>query len=749
MGLAQPHFVPQPVTGTRQFSLLELWRNAKHLAAVKHFKWFVTVCALFIGVSGAFAAATDVSLVLSHSSAKPGDEITAGIRLLMKPGWHTYWRNPGGSGAPTTIKWTLPPGITAGAIQWPVPRKLPDPDFTTYIYENDVLLIVPLKIAANVPLGDVKIRATVSWLECEKQCVPGEGNVDADLTIAKESAVSDDAPVFETWRKRLPQDSSGLDASVAWQSPATGTNRIVQFDFASVVGIADADFFPYDSEHFDLQSPSNAFSQSGRRVQLQKIIIPTEKAWPTNLAGLLIIKPSSGRPVAHEINLTIKESPATSTAPTQTIRATSIAPVAPPEQSLVLMLAYAFLGGLILNVMPCVLPVIALKILGFVNQGGQNPARVRLLGMIYALGVLASFLALAVLVTVVKHLGHSASWGMQFQNPAFLVFLTVLVLLVALNLFGIFEVTPGSGVMGVAGNLASKEGATGAFLNGVLATVLATPCTAPFLGPALGFAFTQPTPVVFLMFLTIGMGLAFPYLLLSFQPAWLKFLPKPGVWMEKFKMLMGFPMLATAVWLFTLATSSYGEDADLFFGMFLVILGLAAWIWGEFVQRGRSAKPVAATASILIVCAAYFTILEKHLDWRHPAASISGIAKNSSDEIDWKPWTPQAVLDAQNSGRPVLVDFTAKWCLTCQLNKKTSIEIPSVRAKLKAINAVALLENSPAKSDEVIAELNRRGRAGVPLVLVFPKKAGAPPEVLPELLTPQIVLDALDRAAAD
>lgn len=714
---------------------------------MKRIQLFVIIFALFAGVVGAWGAATDVSLVLSHSSAKPGEEITAGVHLLMKPRWHTYWRNPGGSGSATTIEWKLPPGITAGAIQWPTPKKLPDEEFTTYIYDNDVVLLVPLKIATNVLLGDLKISAKVGWLECEKQCVPGEAIVDAELTVAKESVVSDDAPVIDSWRKKLPLDGSGLDALASWQTPAGGTNRLVQFDFISTNQFTDADFFPYDSEHFDIQSPSNSFSQSKGRFQLLRNIIPLEKLFPTNLSGLLVLKLYSGLPVGHEISLVIQEPATIASNPAQPGKYSPAS--APSEKSLLTMLAYAFIGGLILNIMPCVLPVIALKILGFVNQGGQNPAQVRLLGMVYALGVLASFLVLAALVVTVKHLGHSASWGMQFQNPLFLVFLTVLVLLVALNLFGVFEVTPGAGVMGVAGNLASREGAKGAFMNGVLATILATPCTAPFLGPALGFAFTQPSAIIFLMFLMIGIGLSFPYLLLSFQPAWLKFLPKPGAWMEKFKLLMGFPMLATALWLFTLTTPFFGDDADLYLGMFLVLVALAAWVWGTFVQRGRTAKPLSATLSIIIFGVAYCGLLEHRLDWRHPAMLGSGFAKNSSDEIDWKPWSSQAVMEAQNSGRPVLVDFTAKWCLTCQLNKKTSIEIPSVRAKLKAINAVSLLEGSPVKSDEVIAELNRHGRAGVPLVLVFPGKSGAAPEVLPELLTPQIVLEALDRAAAN
>src|SRR6185312_3197727 len=265
-----------------------------------------------------------------------------------------------------------------------------------------------------------------------------------------------------------------------------------------------------------------------------------------------------------------------------------------PGKSLVQMLLYAFIGGLILNIMPCVLPVIALKILGFVGEARNEPGRVRTLGIVYTLGVLASLLVLAGAVIALKTAGHKVGWGLQFGNTHFLIGLTVLVFLVALNLFGVFEVNLGGRTMGAAGELASRHGMAGAFFNGILATVLATPCTAPFLSIALGFAFAQSTAIILLIFLSVGIGLALPYLVLSFQPAWLKFLPKSGAWMEKFKILMGFPMLATGVWLLTLASGSAEKGTLLSLGLFVVALAMAVWIWGEFVQRGTKRKGLAA-----------------------------------------------------------------------------------------------------------------------------------------------------------
>jgi thiol:disulfide interchange protein DsbD len=314
-------------------------------------------------------------------------------------------------------------------------------------------------------------------------------------------------------------------------------------------------------------------------------------------------------------------------------------------------------------------------------------------------------------------------------------------------LFGVFEVTLGGSALDAAGNLATRHGASGAFFNGVLATTLATPCTAPFLAPALGFAFSQSAATVILIFLTVGLGLASPYVLLSWNPAWLKFLPKPGAWMEKFKIAMGFPMLATVVWLFNIATASYGKNV-LWLGIFLVLIAFIAWLFGEFVQRNRKHQGIALTYIFVLLGCSYVVLLEKELNWRTAMPEdTTGSLKESADGIDWQRWSPEAVAAARAAGNPVLVDFTADWCLTCQVNKKTSLEIAPVRQKLKDINAVAFTGDYTRTPDNITTELNRYNRAGVPLVLVYPKNPDAQPIILPEVLTPGIVLDALDRAA--
>lgn len=689
-------------------------------------------------------------LFFSADTARPGETIYAGVELRLDPGWHTYWRNGGDSGGPPSIDWKLPKGVTAAEILWPPPVKHDDKGLITYNYEENTTLVIPLTIASDTPPGHLEINADLSWFECEQQtCVQSGGKVQASLNIGNDPKPSADAAQIDAWRKKLPRVDPSLAVRASWENTNAKDARALLIDWEPKETISAPDFFHDAVENLEISGATEVLKNDGGKIRLRKIIKKLEGEWPAQLRGILIGKAEGGKSaIAYEARLSLAAANSSAAAAVSAGGAVA-APSALAQQSLALMLFFAFLGGLILNVMPCVLPVIALKILGFVNQARQSPAEVRRLGLIYALGVLVSFLALAGIVIGVKQAGQAASWGMQFQNSQFVVAMTALVTLVALNLFGVFEITLAGGAMGAASELASKEGKAGAFFNGVLATALATPCTAPFLAGALGFAFTQSAVVIAAIFLTVGVGLAVPYVLLCWQPAWLKFLPRPGAWMEKFKIAMGFPMLATAVWLYTLAVPTFGEGADFWLGLFLVVLALAAWVWGEFVQRGRKRKGLSLAIVIALLIVGYVYILEKQLRWRSPtpSANNSGIRKSDPDGIDWQPWSLEAVATARKLGRPILVDFTAKWCPTCQVNAKTSIEIPAVRAKLKEINAVTLIENSWKKDATVVAELNRYGRAGVPLVLVYPKNPQAEPLVLPSLLTPGIVLDYLARAA--
>ncbi len=702
-----------------------------------------------LSLACARAAHTQVQLLLSADTAKPGDTIWAGVDLKMESGWHTYWKNPGEAGQAPDIKWQLPAGVTAGDIQWPLPKKLPPADVTTYGYQDEVVLLVPLTLASNLPAGPLNFAAKVSWLECNESCIPASGGVQAVLNVGADNKTSADAATLAEWQSKTPLLDNPYALSAWWETPATNETRSLiianqqPVDAAKNIKFDSVDFFPDASDAFEVQSATEIISANAADLRIRKVVKKYSGDWPQEISGVLVLNDGGNGERAIQIKLPVgNAAPSSKTIPNPDNSPAS------PAQSLWHMLLFAFIGGLILNIMPCVLPVIALKILGFVSEAKSEPRRVRNLGLIYAVGVLLSFLVLATLVIGVKAAGNHAGWGMQFGSPVFIVCLTTLVTLVALNLFGVFEVILGGGALNAAGELASKHGAAGAFFNGVLATVLATPCTAPFLGAALGFAFAQSAAVIVLIFLTVGLGLASPYILLSWNPAWLKFLPKPGAWMEKFKIAMGFPMLATVIWLFNIAASSYGKNV-LWLGIFLVVVAFAAWIFGEFVQRGRSSKGVALAFVVILLLGGYEFALEKELDWRNalPPKVTTGSLKESAEGIDWQRWSPGALAVARASGQPVLVDFTADWCLTCQVNKKTSIEVATVREKLKSLNVIALLGDYTHFPDAITAELNRYHRAGVPLVLVYPKNIDAAAIVLPEVLTPSLVLAALDRAA--
>jgi thiol:disulfide interchange protein DsbD len=708
---------------------------------------FLAVClGLLIGFS-AHGAATEARLVMPVETVKAGETITVGVLLEMKPGWHTYWKNSGDSGMATKIIWTLPDGITAGEIQWPAPEIYESAGLVTYVHHEQAMLLVPLTVGSQVTAGDLTLKARVSWLECEKLCVPGRTEVNAALKISSETKASDDAELIKKWQGKLPKLNETLKATAHWEGEVKEDKRNLIIEFTPEANVADWDFFPYKGEDSSVSPKSEKLGQKKGRFILRKFVTADEGKWPTEIKGLIVGGSKADKPsVAYESVITIGNS--SSTANESGAPASSAATDKKPEGNFWIKLLSAFIGGIILNFMPCVLPVISLKILSFVKQSQQDPARVRFLGLIYGAGVLASFLILAGIVIAVHKAGYLASWGMQFQNSKFLVMMIILVTLVALNLFGLFEVSLGGNVMNSASELAGKKGASGAFFNGLLTTVLATSCSAPILGSALSYAIFQPPLVIVLFFLTIGIGLAFPYVLLCWNPAWLKFLPKPGAWMEKFKIALGFPVLAVAIWLLDVAVAHYGR-LTLWLGFFLVILSLATWVWGEFVQRGSKRRSLAMSIALVMFLTGYFYALEHKLNWRTPPAKVTGKQSRAAaaGEIPWEPWSTEAVVAAQKSGRPVLVDFTADWCPNCQLNKVTSLEIPSTIAKLKELNFVSLIGDFTTEDPTIAAELRRHGRAAVPLVLVYPGIPGAEPIIMPELFTPGMIQEALDKVA--
>jgi thiol:disulfide interchange protein DsbD len=690
---------------------------------------------------------TAVDLLLPVESARPGETVYAGILLRMEPGWHTYWKNSGESGGPTEIVWQLPSGVTAGDIRWPAPERLEVEGLVTFVLHGEATLLVPLKIAPDLKLGPLELSAKVSWLECKEQCIPGDATVRATLTIGSESKPSANAALIKAAQATLPRDGSSLGVNARWEEATTNSTRGLLVEWPVNRPADEVDFFPHTSDDSEVGFKPERLPVDASRVALRLQVKKTTSIWPGKITGVLVQK-IGGEQQAFEVTFTPQGGSAGHRpGPNPDAYQAGTAPGAPAAGGSVLKwLILALLGGLILNLMPCVLPILSLKVLSIVNQRGAPASHARKHALVYTLGVLVSFWALAGLVLA----GRLASWGEQFQDPRFVVIMTVLMTLVGLNLFGVFEVILPGTTTSKATELASKEGVSGAFFNGVLAVVLGASCVAPVLAAAVGWAISQPPVIIILSFSMIGLGLALPFVLLSFFPALQRLLPKPGVWMEKFKIAMGFPMLATAAWLLAQTADHFGPGGPLWVGLFLVLLALAMWIYGEFHQRGSKRRGLAAIIALVIAVGSYAWALESQLHWRNPPASVTGTQNTAATTADsgiaWQPWSTEAVAKARAQGRPVLVDFTANWCLTCQLNKKTSLEIDSVRAKLKEVNAVALLGDYTRKNPDITAELKRFERAGVPLVLVYPKDATQPPELLPTVLTPTIVLEALEAA---
>jgi thiol:disulfide interchange protein DsbD len=682
----------------------------------------IILAALFCFSSAAHAAHTQVNLLLSAETAKPGETILAGIQMRTDPQWHTYWKNSGASGIATSLKWELPPGISTGEIQWPIPEKLGPDELTTYIYENETVLLVPLKLAPDLKPGSYPLKVSASWLECKEQCVPGNADASATLTIGTESKPSAAAAVIQPWQTRLPKVSNELNVRAWWEKPQSEKVRAVVMEWSAPGDADKADFYPFANDNYEVQGATEHVATQPGTIRVRKQVKKFEGEWPKQLSGVIIQKDGNASS-GFEVSVTVQDSPP------QNAAATSKPPAPFSWVALLSSLGFAFLGGLILNIMPCVLPVIALKIFSFVKQSGESPKRARALALVYTLGILCSFLVLAGFLIAAQKTGEAASWGMQMQNRNFLIGMTILVLLVSLNLFGLFEVTLGAGAMNAATNLSTRNGFSGTFFNGVLATALAIPCTAPFLATALAFAFAQPPAIILLTFSFIAFGLASPYIVLTWNPKLLRFLPKPGPWMNRFKVALGFVMLMTVVWLYKLSLNHLNKSQSLWFGIFLVIVSLATWIWGEFVQRGNRRKVLAAGIAVVLVVA-------------------SGVyASTRGEGIKWQPWSTASVEAARKDGRPVLVDFTADWCLTCQLNLRSSIDVQKVREKLAETHTATLIGDYTLRDKNIGEELHRFGRDAVPLVVVFPKNPSAEPIVLPPLLTPQIVLDALDRAS--
>ena len=664
------------------------------------------------------------SLVSDTAGIVPGKPFEVGVLLEMAPRWHTYWEYPGDAGLPTAIAWTLPEGFVAGPIQWPLPDRVIEPgEIEVYAYKDKVLLLTAIVPPAKIAEKTVTLRAKVDWLVCEEICIPGSADLELSLPVTNE-ATEANAELFSAFRKLLPAATPA-----PYQLKWTRNGNLLEL---SVNGLKDAkavDLFPLPAKGEQIGHPQGGPIQNGAAT------IKFEN--PGDLRGVLVVETKSGRQgwlVSSSEQLVSREPPISSKPSAQSTN----------QPGLWQALIFGFLGGFILNLMPCVLPVISLKIFGFIRQAGDHPERIFRHGLAFIAGIFAWFLGLGLVILGLKSTGSEVTWAFQFQNPWFNLIIGCVVFVFALNLFGVFEIVlPGRASTALA-EASSQEGYAGSFFQGIFATLLATPCTAPFLGTALGFAFSQSSLVILLMFASVAFGMSAPYFLLSARPGWMKLLPKPGEWMERVKQFMGFPLLATLIWLLYILGNQRGLEAVIWSAAFLLCLALACWIYGAFCGPLSSAKTrvVSLAAIVLIVFGgAGFFLTE-----RFARSTLPGTTSRPSDGIAWRPFSQKALDDLLAAGEPVFVDFTADWCISCKFNERTAIDVPAVREAFSKSGIVPMKADWTNANPEITAALKKFGRVGVPFYVLYPRGASDQPIILPEILTQSIVLEALSKA---
>ncbi len=631
------------------------------------FSLLLFFCAPALNAAPVRDAHTEVELVADAAAVSPGSSFRAGVIFRLDPEWHVYWKNPGDSGMTPKIEWVLSEGITAGETEWPAPVKIDLPPLSSYAYEHEVLLAAPFQSAASVT-GPVILKAKLQWLACKIECVPGKADLELTLPAERISRInSETIEIFSRTRFRLPIKETGWQASAVKLQDRIVLQIHPEAPFSKISSL----FFFAENPELVKHAEPQPFSKipDGYKLEIP-VSINAPKDLP-RLKGLLVTPDGwrgAGSETAWEIDISFSSAAAGEKKPL----------------TLFTSLLFAFLGGLILNLMPCVLPVLSLKILSFVREASEDPRRIFKHGLIFTAGVVASFWVLAALLVIFQTTGRQIGWGFQLQSPLFVGFLSVVFIVFAFNLFGFFEI--GASLTGTGSKVIRKGGALGAFASGALATVVATPCTAPFMGTALGFALTQPPLTVWAVFTSLALGMAAPYLLLCANPKWLRFVPKPGMWMIRMKQFLGVLMLLTAFWL-------------------LWILGL---------QTGISQK----------------------------------VFRDATGEhsIAWEPYSEKRLNELRAANKAVFVDFTAAWCLTCQVNERVALETPKVAGKFKALNIAALKADWTNQDPEITRALAGYGRSSIPFYVLYGNTAGARPVFLPEILTPSVVLKAFQDA---
>jgi thiol:disulfide interchange protein len=696
------------------------------------FRLVRAVTAAFL-VLGSFAARAHVqaSLVAADKSVQPGHPLTVALRLDEQPPWHTYWISAG-TGYPTKLQWDLPTGWTAGDIQWPTPVMIKNDqgDVTGNGYTGVVYLPVTLTQPATARSGgQVTLKALAKWLMCADVCIPGQANLTLTLPMTSQPPEPDTAVRAELAKMPMP-----AAAPADWKIAANRSGNQVLLRVSGGAVMKSPHFFSEDA--FIQYDAAQNVAAGPDSLGLALAVSDDADASTQNVRGVLAYTDSTGAYHGVVVNAPFSVAGAATAAvqasgsSSQSSTGTRVATSDGGPTSLGLTLLFALVGGLILNLMPCVFPILGIKILGFVHQSGNERRKVTLHGLAFTLGVLLSFWVLAGLLATLRAGGEQLGWGFQLQSPVFVFALTVIMLVFALSLSGVFEF--GLSAMGVGSSLPMGQGYGASLFNGVLATVVATPCSAPFLAPALGAALVLPTLQSFLVFTSIGLGLSVPYLLLSIFPQAVKALPRPGRWMETFKQVMAFPLYATVAYLIWVLAGQVSENGLLMVLLGLTTISMAVWLYGRYNRPGTGTPG----ARLGLIGALALLLIGLNLGWPRAAAPT---------DIVWEPWSAERVAQLRAAGRPIYVDFTARWCATCQANKKVVFASEELQRYFRDHQVATLKADWTNADPRITAELAKWHRSAVPFDLVYSTK-NSEPKVLPEILTPRIVLDAFNAS---
>jgi thiol:disulfide interchange protein len=662
----------------------------------------------------------------------PGKPMWLGLHIRHQPHWHTYWKNPGDSGLPTTLEWKLPAGVTAGEIQWPTPKKLPIGPLLNYGFEGSLLLPVAVTIPAGFNAASLEVQLKAEWLVCKDVCIPESGEF--ALSLPAQSATAGHKALFDAAQAAMPQRLAAAQGSARVE----GQELVLQLSgLPSAWTGRELDFLP-ETPGVISNAAKPAASWQGSTWSARVALDPQRSESPRLMPAVFT---TAGEAAGVHVTLSVSTPwPATIAAPAlpalggaaQSVGAAPMPPAAAALAPLLGAMLLALVGGSLLNLMPCVFPVLSLKVFSFAAKAHDRRALLAS-GLAYTAGVMATFLALAVLMLVLRAGGEQLGWGFQLQSPFIVAALAALFCLIALNLAGGFEVRwlmPDA-----VGTVRARHPLVDHGLTGVLAVVVAAPCTAPFMGASLGVALTLPAAQALLIFAALGLGMALPYLVASAWPGFARALPRPGAWMNHFKVLMAFPMWATAIWLVWVLGQQVGIDGAATLLATLLALSWLAWAWGSTSLEGMGAWGRRSLNTVALIT------LAATLAWALP--TWSGAARpQASLEEGWQPWSAARVAELTGAGRPVFVDFTAAWCVTCQFNKRTTLSHDEVKAAFAQKQVALLRADWTSRDANISAELTRLGRSGVPVYALYAPGLAAP-KLLSEILSVQEVRDAL------